>query len=124
MIDAVMNSGPEDSGTTTRRKTATSLLDESDMAATGRSVVLIDHEDSFVHTLGDYLSHTGAEVRTLRSVPLALGAMEKMIPEGNKPDMVRANQRAAPRGCDVPCEMSDSRRLPPPPLPPFSGIKS
>lgn len=28
----------------------------------GKSVLLVDHEDSFVHTLGNYLRQTGAEV--------------------------------------------------------------
>ena len=33
----------------------------------GRRVVLIDHQDSFVHTLANYLRQTGADVITLRS---------------------------------------------------------
>jgi anthranilate synthase len=33
----------------------------------GRRVLLIDHQDSFVHTLANYLRQTGAEVTTLRS---------------------------------------------------------
>src|SRR6202011_2110894 len=32
----------------------------------GRKVLLIDHEDSFVHTLAGYIRTTGAEVATLR----------------------------------------------------------
>ncbi|HST67093.1 MAG TPA: anthranilate synthase component I [Mycobacteriales bacterium] len=32
----------------------------------GRSVLLADHEDSFVHTLADYFRQTGASVTTLR----------------------------------------------------------
>ncbi|HEX3952849.1 MAG TPA: anthranilate synthase component I [Stellaceae bacterium] len=35
-------------------------------AARGRKVLLIDHEDSFVHTLAGYIRATGAEVETLR----------------------------------------------------------
>jgi anthranilate synthase len=35
--------------------------------ATARRVLLIDHQDSFVHTLANYLRQTGAEVVTLRS---------------------------------------------------------
>ena len=34
---------------------------------TGRRVLLIDHQDSFVHTLANYLRQTGADVVTLRS---------------------------------------------------------
>ncbi|HUG36512.1 MAG TPA: anthranilate synthase component I, partial [Candidatus Limnocylindrales bacterium] len=36
-------------------------------AAGGGRVLLIDHEDSFVHTLADYFRQTGAEVITLRA---------------------------------------------------------
>lgn len=32
----------------------------------GRRVLLVDHDDSFVHTLADYFRQTGAEVTTLR----------------------------------------------------------
>jgi len=32
----------------------------------GLKVLLVDHEDSFVHMLADYIRQTGAEVRTLR----------------------------------------------------------
>lgn len=33
----------------------------------GKKVILIDHQDSFVHTLANYLRQTGAEVSTVRS---------------------------------------------------------
>lgn len=33
----------------------------------GKQVLLVDHQDSFVHTLANYLRQTGAEVRTVRS---------------------------------------------------------
>jgi anthranilate synthase len=36
-------------------------------AGSGRRVLLVDHQDSFVHTLANYLRQTGAEVVTLRS---------------------------------------------------------
>ena len=35
-------------------------------AARGRRVLLVDHEDSFVHTLADYFRQHGAEVTTVR----------------------------------------------------------
>jgi anthranilate synthase len=34
---------------------------------TGKRVLLVDHQDSFVHTLANYLRQTGAEVLTLRA---------------------------------------------------------
>lgn len=81
MMDAIV--GGEDSGAATSK----SIVDE-DTIGTGKRIVLIDHEDSFVHTLGNYLRQTGAEVQTLRSGPSALAAIEKMVTDGNKPDMV------------------------------------
>ena len=48
----------------------------------GRSILLVDHEDSFVHTLANYFRQTGANVTTLRS-PIA----EKVFDELN-PDLV------------------------------------
>lgn len=33
----------------------------------GKRVLLVDHQDSFVHTLANYIRQTGAEVRTVRS---------------------------------------------------------
>jgi anthranilate synthase len=39
----------------------------TEAAGAGRRVLLVDHQDSFVHTLADYLRQTGAEVVTLRA---------------------------------------------------------
>jgi anthranilate synthase len=39
-------------------------------------VLLIDHEDSFVHTLANYLRQTGAEVRTRRSGAAAMAVLD------------------------------------------------
>lgn len=40
----------------------------------GKKVLLVDHEDSFVHTLANYLRQSGAEVQVLRA-PLARQAL-------------------------------------------------
>lgn len=51
-------------------------------SGSGRRVVLVDNEDSFVHTLADYFRQTGAEVATYRhGLPL-----EKLL--ATKPDLV------------------------------------
>lgn len=39
----------------------------SSQVGTGRKILLVDHEDSFVHTLANYFRQTGAEVTTVRS---------------------------------------------------------
>lgn len=83
MIDAIVQEGPEDPGAL-----AAAAVEETKKVGDGLSAVLIDHEDSFVHTLGNYLRQTGAAVQTLRSGPSALNAMEKMISDGRKPDIV------------------------------------
>eukprot|EP01082_Thalassiosira_pseudonana_P011236 g10147.t1.1.5e17418b g10147 g10147.t1 contig4:1310757-1313299(+) len=54
----------------------------------GKSIILVDHEDSFVHTLGNYLRQTGADVTTLRSGPSALKTIQVLVDSGKKPDMV------------------------------------
>lgn len=50
------------------------------VAASHRRVLLVDHEDSFVHTLADYLRRTGAEVTTLRT-PVASAAFDRLAPD-------------------------------------------
>ena len=85
MIDAIVQCGREDNNyevdANLKRKALVKVGD-------GKSVILIDHEDSFVHTLGNYLRQTGASVRTLRSGPSALATIEKLIKSGEKPDLV------------------------------------
>lgn len=57
--------------------------DETVKAGKGKKILLVDHEDSFVHTIASYFKQTGAEVMTLRS-PLA----RKIIEKGEKFDLV------------------------------------
>jgi len=40
---------------------------ETAQVGKGRKILLVDHEDSFVHTLANYFRQTGAEVMTVRS---------------------------------------------------------
>ncbi|MFQ5973814.1 MAG: anthranilate synthase component I [Alphaproteobacteria bacterium] len=49
-------------------------------AGTDRRVLLVDHQDSFVHTLANYLRQTGAHVMTLRS-GFSLEAMRESDPD-------------------------------------------
>ena len=84
MIDAIVQKGPEDNTveTNVERKKKKVKVGED------KSIILIDHEDSFVHTLGNYLRQTGATITTLRSGPSALKTIELLIGKGEKPDMV------------------------------------
>eukprot|EP00339_Tiarina_fusa_P000543 CAMPEP_0117085726 /NCGR_PEP_ID=MMETSP0472-20121206/60230_1 /TAXON_ID=693140 ORGANISM="Tiarina fusus, Strain LIS" /NCGR_SAMPLE_ID=MMETSP0472 /ASSEMBLY_ACC=CAM_ASM_000603 /LENGTH=948 /DNA_ID=CAMNT_0004815031 /DNA_START=149 /DNA_END=2995 /DNA_ORIENTATION=+ len=83
MMDAVNRKGKEDTA-----GVSSELEVVPEKVGASMNIVLIDHEDSFVHTLGNYLRQTGADVQTLRSGASALAALEKMVAEGNKPDMV------------------------------------
>lgn len=46
---------------------ATASVEVQDRPGTGKKVVMVDHEDSFVHTLAGYFRETGAEVITYRT---------------------------------------------------------
>ena len=88
MIDAIVEKGPEDAPDDAAAAEAMEKSKLKPKAGEGKSVVLIDDEDSFVHTLGNYLRQTGASVKTLRSGPAALAALESMAAKGEKPDLV------------------------------------
>jgi anthranilate synthase len=49
------------------RGTTAGPAEEPVRLAERRRVLLVDHQDSFVHTLADYFRQTGAEVQTLRA---------------------------------------------------------
>ena len=83
MIDAIIQKGSED-----EPLAAIELEKIPEKVGTGMKIVLVDHEDSFVHTLGNYLRQTGALVQTLRSGPAALKAIDRMVEAGEKPDMI------------------------------------
>ncbi len=46
---------------------AVARVDVDDLPGTGKKVLMVDHEDSFVHTLAGYFREAGAEVITCRS---------------------------------------------------------
>lgn len=71
MLSAVREAGKTNASTGGR---ATSKVGE------GVSVLLVDHEDSFVHTLANYFRQTGAKVTTVRS-PLSDEALELVDPD-------------------------------------------
>ncbi|MGI9350739.1 MAG: anthranilate synthase component I, partial [Rhizobiaceae bacterium] len=48
----------------------------------GRKILLVDHEDSFVHTLANYFRQTGADVMTVRS------PIDEAVFDHYKPDLV------------------------------------
>ncbi len=52
----------------------------SSQVGAGVNILLVDHEDSFVHTLANYFRQTGAKVTTVRS-PLSDAALEQHAPD-------------------------------------------
>lgn len=68
-----------------RDSNAGNLADEVRPAAKvglGKRILLVDHEDSFVHTLANYFRQTGAQVTTVRS------PLNKAVMDHYKPDLV------------------------------------
>lgn len=90
MMDAILR---QDTGEDTAIAALPSLPSlKSSQPGKGKSVILIDHQDSFVHTLGNYLRQTGATVTTLRSGPSALQTLSALLENNDtsrkRPDMV------------------------------------
>lgn len=55
-------------------------MEERKRVGDGITILLVDHEDSFVHTLANYFRQTGAEVVTLRS-PVDAAAFDEVGPD-------------------------------------------
>ncbi|MEM7215258.1 MAG: anthranilate synthase component I [Pseudomonadota bacterium] len=64
------------------KSTNTSGMRDAAKVGAGRKILLVDHEDSFVHTLANYFRQTGAEVVTVRT-PISDAVMDQ-----HKPDLV------------------------------------
>lgn len=96
MIDAIIRADSEETTTTTtreeegdQRNQSTELLDKSNSITVATKVLLVDHEDSFVHTLANYLRQTGAEVITCRSGNVLKRFITNQIDSGiYTPDLV------------------------------------
>jgi len=72
-------------------------------------VLLVDHQDSFVHTLGDYFRQHGAEVTTLRA-GFGVSLLDELAP-----DLVVLSPgpgRPSDFGCDALLSELDARGLP------------
>ena len=75
----------------------------------GIRILLVDHEDSFVHTLANYFRQTGAEVTTIRT-PVPIETFDQIDPDlvvlspgpGNPKDFGCAETIAETRRRDIP----------------------
>ncbi|GMI12360.1 hypothetical protein TrRE_jg1899 [Triparma retinervis] len=66
IIDAVVNSGGSEED---EQGGGGEMEIKEQNVGEGKKIVIVDHQDSFVHTLSNYFRQTGAEVKTLRSGP-------------------------------------------------------
>jgi anthranilate synthase len=84
MIDAVIRADPPAGASDSEEAFRSSIEVGSD-----KTVLLIDHQDSFVHTLGNYLRQTGADVSTVRCGKSSTALLQEMRDgERPKPDLV------------------------------------
>ncbi|MCT4656393.1 MAG: anthranilate synthase [Cohaesibacter sp.] len=82
---------------------------QKDHHGEGVSILLVDHQDSFVHTLANYFRQTGAEVSTVRT-PVAEEMFDKIQPDlvvmspgpGNPKHFDTANTIAKARARNLP----------------------
>jgi anthranilate synthase len=91
------------------RETAAAPAAAPARAGAGMSVLLVDHEDSFVHTLAGYLRELGAQVTTLRA------GFDPALLDSYAPDLVVLSPgpgRPADFGCDKLLGILDERGLP------------
>jgi anthranilate synthase len=75
----------------------------------GLKVLLVDHQDSFVHTLGGYFAEQGAQVTTLRA------GFDPALLDEYSPDLVVLSPgpgRPSDFGCSKLLDELDARRLP------------
>lgn len=61
---------------------------------TSKRVLLVDHQDSFVHTLANYLRQTGADVTTLRAV-FPLAELDRLRPDLSLPRATTSSWRSS-----------------------------
>jgi anthranilate synthase len=98
-------SGERRSGATT----AGSARSDADLPGAGMRVVLVDHQDSFVHTLASYFAEQGAAVTTLRA------GFDPGLLDHYAPDLVVLSPgpgHPSDFGCSGLLSELDSRRLP------------
>ena len=80
-----------------------------DQPGTGLHILLVDHQDSFVHTLADYFRQLGAEVTTLRA------GFDPVLLDQYAPDLVVLSPgpgRPDDFACDALLTALDTRGLP------------
>jgi anthranilate synthase len=112
LAEADAASGHPAAGSGERRSgaaTAGSARSDADLPGAGVRVLLVDHQDSFVHTLASYFAEQGAAVTTLRA------GFDPGLLDHYAPDLVVLSPgpgRPSDFGCSGLLSELDSRRLP------------
>ncbi|MBM4421433.1 MAG: anthranilate synthase component I [Chloroflexi bacterium] len=75
----------------------------------GVRVLLVDYEDSFVHTLANYVRQTGAEVRTVRG-GFSEAELERLLADYRPHGILLSPGPGAPRDLDVPMTVGVAMR--------------
>jgi len=91
LLDAITRSGADELSPSAAKAEAppAAATASAASAVAPHRVLLVDHEDSFVHTLANYLRQTGAEVVTCRSGAPLQDFMAKQVDKGLfRPDLV------------------------------------
>lgn len=79
-----------------RDRSAGAAAAATDASGAGKRILLVDHQDSFVHTLANYLRQTGAEVVTQRA-----GFPERVMDDVSPDLVVLSPGPGAPKDFDV-----------------------
>lgn len=83
IVDAVIRGDSADAAAAAAEaedKARRGLADDASLhTGVGKKVLLVDHQDSFVHTLANYLRQTGAEVTTARAGAPAIAQLDRAM---------------------------------------------
>jgi anthranilate synthase len=108
LLETLAEGAPSDQGGE-RRIPPDSVSTPAPLPGHGLSVLLVDHQDSFVHTLAGYFRELGASVSTLRA------GFDPALLDEYRPDLVVLSPgpgRPADFGCDKLLSALDERGLP------------
>ncbi|MBV9206021.1 MAG: anthranilate synthase component I [Actinobacteria bacterium] len=109
LLETLAEAGGPTQGDASQAPPAAARAAGAPAGSRGLRVLLVDHQDSFVHTLGDYFRQQGAEVATLRS------GFPPALLDSYAPDLVVLSPgpgRPADFGCAALLDEVYARRLP------------
>jgi anthranilate synthase len=109
LLETLAEAGAPVAATTGGERPESAAPPPRPLAGEGLTVLLVDHQDSFVHTLAGYFREQGAGVTTLRA------GFDPAVLDERRPDLVVLSPgpgRPADFGCDKLLSALDERDLP------------